>query len=207
MNPVLRWTRFNLVGALGMGVQLGTLALLDRQMPGHYLVATALALEITLLHNFAWHVVYTWRDRRVPQWLEQVHESRSFAAEKRFRRVFEDKGGKLASLWDVSKLGGQRVPRVPRLYANSTSISGPLVRFHLTNGLVSYAGNLALMRLLVEGAHMPVLAANGIAVVCCSILNFLLADRWAFVAPDQNRAAPGGPNPVTLSTVLPPAPN
>jgi putative flippase GtrA len=29
----------------------------------HYLVATALAVEIALLHNYAWHRRWTWADR------------------------------------------------------------------------------------------------------------------------------------------------
>ena len=41
-------------------------------------------------------------------------------------------------------------------------------------------GNLALMRVLVRGAHLPLLAANGIAIVCCSMVNFCLGDTWAF---------------------------
>jgi len=43
-------------------------------------------------------------------------------------------------------------------------------------------GNLVLMRLLVQGVHMPVLAANGIAILCCSMVNFWLGDGWAFAA-------------------------
>ena len=57
----LRWLKFNLVGGLGIGVQLGCLALLRLWM--HYLVATALAVEIAVLHNFAWHERFTWKDR------------------------------------------------------------------------------------------------------------------------------------------------
>ncbi len=64
MNPLLRWCRFNFVGILGMAVQLAALALFNRLLRGHYLVATAGALELTLLHNFLWHWHYTWRDRR-----------------------------------------------------------------------------------------------------------------------------------------------
>ncbi|MGP8250997.1 MAG: GtrA family protein, partial [Terracidiphilus sp.] len=59
--------------------------------------------------------------------------------------------------------------------------AGQLLRFHLSNGLVSMVGNLALMPILVAGARIPVLAANAIAILCCSIVNFLLGDRWAFV--------------------------
>jgi putative flippase GtrA len=41
-------------------------------------------------------------------------------------------------------------------------------------------GNLALMRILVDVARMPPLAANGVAILCCSIINFFLGDNWAF---------------------------
>jgi GtrA-like protein len=64
MNTLLRWGKFNLVGAMGMGLQLTALALFNRWMAGRYLYASAAALELTLLHNFMWHLHYTWRDRR-----------------------------------------------------------------------------------------------------------------------------------------------
>ncbi len=64
MNPLLRYWKFNLVGAMGMVVQLAALALINRCVPGHYLVATAAAIELALLHNFVWHLRFTWRDRR-----------------------------------------------------------------------------------------------------------------------------------------------
>jgi putative flippase GtrA len=129
MSTLIRWGKFNLVGAMGMVVQLAALALLNRVAPGHYLIATAAAIEIALLHNFVWHVHFTWRDRR-----------------------------------------------------NQTALVGQLLRFHLANGLVSMLGNLALMRLLVQQAHLPVLVANAIAILCCSIANFFMGNRWAFAA-------------------------
>jgi len=52
------------VGAMGFLLQLGLLALLLR-LGAHYLAATALAVELTFLHNFAWHERWTWRDRPV----------------------------------------------------------------------------------------------------------------------------------------------
>jgi len=64
VNTFIRWCKFNLVGAMGMAVQLAALALFNRLTAGHYLLASAAALELTLLHNFAWHLHYTWRDRR-----------------------------------------------------------------------------------------------------------------------------------------------
>jgi putative flippase GtrA len=57
----LRWVKFNLVGGLGIAVQLGCLALLRLWM--NYLAATALAVEVAVLHNFAWHERFTWKDR------------------------------------------------------------------------------------------------------------------------------------------------
>jgi putative flippase GtrA len=54
------------------------------------------------------------------------------------------------------------------------------IRFHLSNGLVSMVGNLAIMRILVEEAHMLLLPANLFAILCCSVANFYLGDRWAF---------------------------
>ena len=133
MNTLIRWSKFNLVGAMGMAVQLCVLAFLTRWAAGHYLVASAAAVELTLLHNFAWHMSYTWRDRR-------------------------DRSTRLAQL----------------------------TRFHLSNGLVSMLGNLAIMRILVDGAHMLVLAANMIAILCCSIVNFSLGDLWAFAGNAQS---------------------
>jgi putative flippase GtrA len=124
MNSFTRWWKFNLVGAMGMAVQLSALALLNRWTRGHYLYASAAALELALLHNFTWHVHYTWRDR---------------------------------------------APRLPQF-----------LRFHLSNGLVSMLGNLALMLLLVHEAHLPALVSNAIAIACCSIANFWLGNNWAF---------------------------
>lgn len=129
MNTVVRWGKFNVVGAMGMGVQLGALALLNWIVPGHYLLATAAAIEVTLVHNFVWHLHYTWPDRR-----------------------------------------------------NRAEMLTQCVRFHLSNGLVSIVGNLLLMRVLVEETRMPLLAANCIAIVCCSIINFALGNNWAFAA-------------------------
>ncbi len=57
-----RWCKFSLIGAIGIGVQLGTLALLTATGT-HYLLATALAVEAAVLHNFAWHQNFTWSDR------------------------------------------------------------------------------------------------------------------------------------------------
>jgi putative flippase GtrA len=124
---LIRWGKFNLVGAMGMVVQLAALEFFTGLSGRHYLLASAAAVELALLHNFVWHLHYTWRDRR-------------------------DESARLSRL----------------------------VRFHLSNGTISMAGNLVLMRMLVDAMGLPVLGANGIAILCCSIANFCLGDRWAF---------------------------
>jgi putative flippase GtrA len=63
-GAVRRWATFNIVGALGVAVQLMVLTALVRFAHVHYLAATVLAVEAALLHNFAWHQRWTWRDRR-----------------------------------------------------------------------------------------------------------------------------------------------
>jgi putative flippase GtrA len=136
VNSFIRWGKFNLVGAMGMVVQLVALALFNRSMAGHYLYASAAAIELTLLHNFVCHLHYTWRDRR-----------------------------------------------------ESTALLSQLIRFHLSNGLVSMLGNLALMRVFVDRARLPLLAANCIAIVCCSMVNFCLGDNWVFAG--KSHAAQG----------------
>ena len=126
MSVVGRWMRFNAVGVVGMGVQLGSLAVLSRWLGGHTQMATAAALEVTLIHHFVWHRRFTWREREV------------------------GRGG----MW------------------------GQLMRFHLSNGVISLVGNVALMWVLA--GHLGVLVANGVAIVCCSVVNFFLGERWAF---------------------------
>ena len=55
-----------------------------------------------------------------------------------------------------------------------------LLRFHCANGLVSLIGNTLLMRVLVGELQLPGVAAGGIAIVSCSLLNFVLGDRFVF---------------------------
>ncbi len=63
-----RWLKFNLVGALGIAVQLTVLLGLKGGFHLNYLLATALAVETAVVHNFLWHERYTWADRVHPSW-------------------------------------------------------------------------------------------------------------------------------------------
>jgi putative flippase GtrA len=127
----VRWMKFNLVGAIGIAVQMATLWLLTTAEVG-YMWATALAVELTVLHNFVWHEHFTWADR-----------GRSEG-------------------WDMANR---------------------LLRFNLTTGAVSIGGNLLLMRLLVGEAHLRPVVANLISIAGCSLVNFLVSDRWVFQGP------------------------
>jgi len=64
VNPLaIRWLKFNFVGGVGIAVQLACLALLVSGLHMSYLPATAIAVEIAVLHNFVWHERFTWKDR------------------------------------------------------------------------------------------------------------------------------------------------
>jgi putative flippase GtrA len=56
-----------------------------------------------------------------------------------------------------------------------------LARFHLTSGMMSLAGNLFIMWLLVGRAGLNALAANLVTIALCSLINFVLSDRLVFV--------------------------
>jgi len=129
VNLLARWWRFSIVGIAGFALQMALLALFRRICGVHYLVVSAAALELTLLHNFLWHRLYTWRDRRSEAALAQ------------------------------------------------------LARFHLSNGAMSFGGNLFLVHLLVNHLHLGLLVANAAAVICCALANFVLGNFWAFARP------------------------
>ena len=62
---VLRWLTYNSVGLMGTGVQLITLFALRELGEVDLRLATALAVETAILHNFVWHERWTWSDRFV----------------------------------------------------------------------------------------------------------------------------------------------
>ena len=125
-SGLIRWLKFNAVGAVGIGVQLAVLTALKSGLGLNYLLATGMAVEAAVLHNFFWHERFTWADR---------------PAKDRLRR---------------------------------------LLKFNLTTGLFSIAGNLAFTHLLVC-AGIAYLPANAISIALCSIINFVLNDRLVFV--------------------------
>ncbi|MGD0790596.1 MAG: GtrA family protein [Terriglobales bacterium] len=127
----LRWIKFNAVGGIGIGVQLAALAVFRSWLKLDYLLATGLAVEIAVIHNFLWHERYTWADRPATRPVQSLVR---------------------------------------------------LAKFNASNGAVSIVGNLVLMRLLVGELKFNYVASNLVAIVLCSLVNFLLGDRFVFDA-------------------------
>jgi putative flippase GtrA len=108
-----RFARFNLVGAIGIAVQLLVLELL-RRAGVNYLLATVLAVEAAILHNFAWHERYTWRDRSgVSRWQSLARLLRFHLANGAVSLV----GNALMMRWLVGEL------HLPVLPANMIAIA------------------------------------------------------------------------------------
>jgi putative flippase GtrA len=126
-STTTRWLKFNLVGGIGIAVQLLMLLMLKTGLHLNYLIATGLAVETAVVHNFLWHERFTWADR-----------------------------------------AGAGLTR--------------FLKFNLSTGLFSIAGNLTLMRLLAGLGHMNYLLANGITITACSVVNFLVSDGFVFAA-------------------------
>lgn len=67
---IQRWVKFHMVGLMGMGVHLSMLSLFSKGFGLEPSIATALAVEMAVLHNFAWHERFTWRDRCCVHWMD-----------------------------------------------------------------------------------------------------------------------------------------
>lgn len=133
-----RFARFNAVGALGIVVQLSAIWALTDAARVPYLPATLAGVGTAILHNFLWHLRWTWGDR-------------------------------------------------PHTAAEALDA---FVRFVAANGLVSIAGNTAIMAALVGGAAWHPMPANMVAIAACGLLNFWLGDRIVFRAALAPAARP-----------------
>lgn len=71
-STLLRWCKFNMVGAIGIGVQFAALFLLKSVLRFDYMLATAIAVEAAVVHNFVWHEQFTWVDRVQASWRQSL---------------------------------------------------------------------------------------------------------------------------------------
>jgi putative flippase GtrA len=133
-QTLLRWMKFNAVGGIGIGVQLAALAIFRSWLKLDYLLATGLAVEIAVIHNFLWHERFTWADRPARRPVQSLVR---------------------------------------------------LAKFNASNGTVSIVGNLILMRFLVGELQFNYVVSNVVAIVLCSLANFLLGDRFVFDAKNN----------------------
>jgi len=92
---LLRWLKFNAVGAIGMVVQLTALALLRSWLNLDYLLATGVAVEITVMHNFLWHERFTWADRQPGRPIQSLFRFAKFNASNGAVSIV----GNLAMMW------------------------------------------------------------------------------------------------------------
>lgn len=67
-----RLGKFNLVGLMGAALQLFLLSVLTRFLHMSAVAATAVAVEVVVLHNFLWHEAFTWRDRHAADMRERI---------------------------------------------------------------------------------------------------------------------------------------
>lgn len=66
-----------------------------------------------------------------------------------------------------------------------------LLRFHVSNGLLSIVGNMIVMTVGVEVMGVQPVIANVMAVAAVSVVNYFAADRWVFsVNTEGSEAAP-----------------
>jgi putative flippase GtrA len=63
---------------------------------------------------------------------------------------------------------------------SAKGILGRLLKFNVSNGLISIVGNLALMELLAVRLHFNYMLSNLAAIAVCSLLNFFVSDKLVF---------------------------
>jgi len=163
----LRFVRFNVVGVMGVAVQLAALMLLVSGLGVHYLPGTAIAIELSVLHNFLWHERWTWRDRTGSA------ECKVQSAKCRMHNAH-------CRVQDAES----RAPSAERR-TNPRPQLARLVAFHAGNGLVSTAGSLVLMPVFVGWLGLHYIVANLSTIAATGLLNFLLGDKIIFAAVRQ----------------------
>jgi putative flippase GtrA len=169
-SPMLaRWCKFNLVGGVGIAVQFAALFILKSVLDFNYLAATALAVEAAVLHNFVWHEHFTWDDR--------TKVGRTQPIRNELERTNLVPMNPLQMNWVRTKLGQ---PKPRHQISDRQSSFSRFLRFSLSNGAISIFGNLALMKLMVGQGHLNYLFANAVAIVLCSLANFLVSEMWVF---------------------------
>jgi len=82
--------------------------------------------------------------------------------------------------WTWRDRSGARHPSSLAGHRGVESRTTRFVRFNMTTGLTSIAGNAVLMAVSVGVMRLPGAAANVLAVGTMSVVNFVVSDRWVF---------------------------
>ncbi len=69
LTPYLRLIKYLIVGAVGTAVNLGALYLLRYMLSVEHFIASAAAIEASIISNFVLHEHWTFRDRRAGKWV------------------------------------------------------------------------------------------------------------------------------------------
>jgi putative flippase GtrA len=182
-SMLIRWCKFNLVGAIGILVQFAVLFFLKSVMQCNYLVAAGLAVEAAVVHNFVWHERYTWAERVAnTSGAEARHHLTTLLAAQKIEGETPCRPCGTRALFSLFPALTCRAITFRRFAAGVWygASFGRFLRFNLSTGVVSILGNLAMMRVMVGVGQVNYLWANGIAIAFCSLANFLVSDAWVF---------------------------
>ncbi|RKZ03782.1 MAG: glycosyltransferase family 2 protein, partial [Candidatus Hydrothermota bacterium] len=62
-DMIKRYAKFGIVGLSGLLVNIGIAYILKNIFSVKSLIASSLAIEVSILNNFFWNSIWTWRDR------------------------------------------------------------------------------------------------------------------------------------------------
>lgn len=72
LTPYLRLIKYLVVGAVGTAVNLGVLYCLRYSLSMEHFIASAIAIEASIINNFILHEHWTFRDRRIGRWVSRL---------------------------------------------------------------------------------------------------------------------------------------
>jgi len=132
---LFRILKFCIVGSSGAVVNMFFLWFFTDIFNLYYLLSSLLAIEISIINNFAWNYLWTWTDRK------EQH------------------------------------------------LKGILIHFfkyHLTM-IFAAMGNFILLIFFKEILGIHYLIANLLGMICVSVINYIVIDRWAFKKGTKNK--------------------
>ncbi len=152
-SGILRFLKFGLVGLLGVAVNMGLYLLLNDLLAVPDLPSKVLAIEVSVLHNFAWNYAWTWSDR-------------GHSGSLLWRRLVKYHGSTFVASFVIT-IGISYLARFFMVHV-------PYLELLNTLGLADTA--------LAQAGHdwWTEKSSYLIGIAAGMIANFLLSDRWVF---------------------------